>query len=336
VIEGGRFVSQTEFTPMLPHDDQLLVYGVDSTVSCSREPVESTQVTSVKILYQTSDGQIREAKGCTMYHRVTKHTTYRIKNNSAKKSISKFYIDHTADTRHDGFVVVTKERCIKSVMGFSRYEFVDIPVQGEVSFIVEEAATFKQEITNTNELINFVSRRAPSLIEQNNLDKDTLAILKSIISRSQTLSALKVIESSNYTERELLGWKGLFSVDPERGTILPKDLLELLEKVIHFQNRTKDIDRVIGTHNEHINKVFQNQTRLRENIRSLEKLTQSDLIKRYLKDLDKEEDDLQKTRSLIEQLNAEKATVEAELKELRYKTSSDASKRREILESQKI
>jgi hypothetical protein len=219
-------------------------------------------------------------------------------------------------------------------MGFSRYEFVDIPVQGEVSFMVEESATFKQEIVNTADLIQFVSRRASVLLEQTVLDKETLGILKSIISRGQTLTALKIIESSSYTERELLTWKGLFSVDPERGTILPKELIELLEKVINLENRTKEINRVIGTHNDHITKIFQNQTRLRENIRSLEKLTQSDLIKRYLKDLDKEEDDLQKTRGQIELLNEEKSRVELELKDLRYKTSSDASKRREVIESQ--
>jgi len=336
VIEGGRFVSQTEFTPMLPNDDQLLIYGVDSTVSSICEKLESTEVTAVSILYQMADGQIKDPKGCSIYHKVTKQTCYNIKNNSTKKSIPRFYIDHTADTRHDGFVVITKERCMKSVMGFSRYEFVDIPVQGEVSFKVQESATFKQEISNTADLIQFVSRRAPALLEQKVLSKDTLGIIKSIISRSQTLSALKLIESSNYAEKELNTWKGLFTVDPERGTILPKDLLELLGKVILLQNRTKDIDRIITTHNDHISKIFQNQTRLRENIRSLEKMTQSELIKRYLKDLDKEEDDLQKTRNQIEQLNQEKSNVELELKELRLKTSSDASKRREVIESQKF
>jgi len=336
VIEGGRFVSQTEFTPMLQNDDQLLIFGVDSTVSSSCKKEESTEVTSVKILYQVIDGQMKDPKGCTIYHKVTKRTTYTIKNNSTKKTIPVFYIDHTADTRYDGFVVVTKQRCIKSVMGFSRYEFLCIPSQEEVPFIVEEFATYKQEISNTADLIHFVSRRAPALLEQKVLDKDTLGILKSIISRSQTLSALNLIESSNYTERELLTWKGLFTVDPERGTILPKELIELLEKIIINQNRTKEIDRTISIHNDHITKIFQNQTRLRENIRSLEKLTQSDLIKRYLKDLDKEEDDLQKTRGLIDTLNEEKSRFELELKELRYKTSSDASKRKEVLESQKI
>jgi len=336
VIEGGRFVSQSEFTPMLQQDDQLLIYGVDSTISCSCKKLEATEVTSVSILYQMADGHMKDAKGCSIYHKVTKQSTYQIKNNSTKKSIPRFYIDHTADTRYDGFVVVTKDRCKKAVMGFSRYEFLDIPVQGEVSFKVEESASFKQEITNTAELITFVSRRAPALLEQNVLSKETLGTLKSIISRSQTLSALKLIESSSYTEKELNTWKGLFSVDPERGTILPKELLDLVEKVILLQNRTKEIDRIISSHNDHITKIFQNQTRLRENIRSLEKLTQSELIKRYLKDLDKEEDDLQKTRSQIEQLDHEKSRVELELKELRLKTSSDASKRKEVIESQKF
>jgi len=336
VIEGGRFVSQTEFMPMLPNDDQLIAYGMDSTVSVIRTPVEATQVVYVKILYHTADGQIREAKGCTIGHRVTKYTNYVIKNNSNTRTIRHFYIDHTADARHDGFVISTKERAIKSVTGFSRYEYQNVPPLGEVTFTVEEEATFKQEITSTTELITFVSRRAPALLEKNAMDKDTMSILKSIISRSQTLAAYHVIESSKYSERELLQWKGLFSVDPERGTILPKELLDQLEKIINLQMRENDINRKISGHNEHINKVFKNQDRLRENIRSLEKLTGSDLIKRYLSDLDKEEDDLQKTRKLIEELEFEKARLELDLKDLLYKTSSDAAKRRETLESQKI
>jgi hypothetical protein len=36
VLEGGRFVGQSPFTPMLPGDDQLVPYGLDSTVSISR------------------------------------------------------------------------------------------------------------------------------------------------------------------------------------------------------------------------------------------------------------------------------------------------------------
>ncbi len=36
VLEGGRFVGQVAFTPMLPGDDQLVPYGLDSTLSVSR------------------------------------------------------------------------------------------------------------------------------------------------------------------------------------------------------------------------------------------------------------------------------------------------------------
>ena len=36
VLEGGRFVSQLQFTPMLPGDEQLVIYGEDGTVSVSK------------------------------------------------------------------------------------------------------------------------------------------------------------------------------------------------------------------------------------------------------------------------------------------------------------
>lgn len=33
VLEGGRFVSQSEFTPMLKGDDTLIPYGYNTTLS---------------------------------------------------------------------------------------------------------------------------------------------------------------------------------------------------------------------------------------------------------------------------------------------------------------
>jgi hypothetical protein len=36
VLEGGRFMGQTPFTPMLPGDDQLITCGLDSSVSITR------------------------------------------------------------------------------------------------------------------------------------------------------------------------------------------------------------------------------------------------------------------------------------------------------------
>lgn len=36
VFEDGRFVGQTEFAPMLPGDDQIVSYGLDSTINIAK------------------------------------------------------------------------------------------------------------------------------------------------------------------------------------------------------------------------------------------------------------------------------------------------------------
>merc|ERR1711959_66267 len=42
VLEGGRFVAQCQFAPMIPGDDQLIELGEDTTLSVSRlKPRES-------------------------------------------------------------------------------------------------------------------------------------------------------------------------------------------------------------------------------------------------------------------------------------------------------
>jgi len=335
VIEGGRFVSQTEFTPMLPGDDQLVSYGLDSTVSIVNTTTDSSKVESVRILYHTSDGQVRDAIGCILSYRVTKQTTYQVKNNSTTRTINQFYVDHTADSKHDGYVITTKERCIKAVTGFARFEFKLGP-QEEVMFPVEEEATYRTEVKSTAELVTFITRRAQTLLEQGVLGKDTLAILKNVVKRSQTVAALKTVESENYTERDVLGWKGPSSVDPESGSIIPKELLEKVAKVLDLQLREKELTRIIASSNEHISKVFQNQSRLRENIKSLENMSGTELVKRYLKDLDKEEDDLMKLRMSIDNYEKEKMAVKKELKDVQYDASVEARKKKEACESQKL
>lgn len=59
----------------------------------------------------------------------------------------------------------------------------------------------------------------------------------------------------------------------------------------------------------HISQVFTNQSRLRDNIKSMEKQHTSELVQRYMKDLDGEEDDLISTRKIIKQLEDALAIV---------------------------
>jgi len=222
---------------------------------------------------------------------------------------------------------------VKAVTGFARFQF-QIKPQEEIKFLVEEEATHCQELRNTYELVTFVTRRAQTLLEQGVLEKETLSILKNVVKKSQAISAFRVIEADTFIEKDLLTWKEPFAIDPESGSIVPKCLLEKVVKVLDLQLREKELTRIIDTKNEHINQVFLNQTRLRENIKSLEKMSDSDLVKRYMKDLNKEEDDIQETSEMIENLEKEKIEVQKELKDAKYETSTEARKMREDWEVQ--
>jgi len=57
----------------------------------------------------------------------------------------------------------------------------------------------------------------------------------------------------------------------------------------------------------------------------------SDLVKRYLKDLDHQEDDLTNTRNKIEELEAEDAKIDALFKQFKFEVVNDARKEREAL-----
>jgi len=219
---------------------------------------------------------------------------------------------------------------VKAVTGFARFQF-QLKPQEEFRFDVEEEASYLVELRLPSDLVNFITRRAQNLMESNVLDKETLGVLKYVVKKSQFKLALQVIEAETYTEKDLLTWKAPLSIDPESGTIIPTILLEKVAKVLNLQLREKEITQIIDSRNEYISKVFQNQSRLRENIKSMEKMRDSELVKRYLKDLDKEEDDLMKTRESIENFEKEKIQVQKELKDIRYEAVREAGKLRENL-----
>lgn len=66
---------------------------------------------------------------------------------------------------------------------------------------------------------------------------------------------------------------------------------------------------------EHVSTIFKNQDRLRQNIKSMEKMPSNDLVKRYLADLNSEETDLINTRQEITALNAEIVALKQHIEE---------------------
>ena len=94
VLDGGRFVGQAQFTPMLPGDSALIPYGEDSTVSVSNSVTTSTTIEETALL--TQEGS-QKPRGIRLGKKTVRVTTYTIKNCSTDNAVEKFYIDHTAD-----------------------------------------------------------------------------------------------------------------------------------------------------------------------------------------------------------------------------------------------
>jgi len=317
------------FAPMLPDDDQLIPFGYDSTVGIIKsmpEKLQSTTVERVEITYATEQ-HIKRPDGCCLINKQIKRTLYVVKNNSADRTIRKFYIDHVADASHGGFIITTKDNCIKSVMGFSRFEF-NLPPLAVVEFVVTEEAIYSTDVNW--DLPNFIIRRVPRLILDGVMKDETLSILKGIVKRTNARTALTAIEQERFTDLNLTNWRAGTSVDSTT-PILGPEFLDAVEKILNQKKLSAETQKQVDSLNSNIQKIFQNQKRLRDNILSLEKISAVDLMKRYLSDLDKEEDDLAATRVKIDGLEAEKAKIDKSVIDMQLLLASSARKALESL-----
>jgi len=343
VLENGRFVGQCEFTPMIENDDQLVPYGMDSTVSVVRSnptELQQTNVEKIEIKWDI-ENEIPIPSGVIFLQKHSKKTKYVVKNNSTDRHIDRFYIDHSADSSHDGYVIITNEHCIKSVMGFSRYHF-SLEPQQQIEFVVCEEATYKDSYSTTSELINIVKNRFAGFLRQGIIEESFINTVRDIIQHREIIEALKTISSDAYNERSVTSWKsgssvsipiirdGKFEITP----LVPKSLLDKIEAVLEMQNRKRENTRLIQTQKSSIEKIYINQSRIRENIKSLEKWKDSDLVVRYFRDFDVQEDVLNTTNKRINELETLDSKINEEIQQLKLQVQNDAKKELENLNIQ--
>jgi len=187
IFDDGRFVSQVNFNPMIPGDDELIEYGEDSTVDVSRlvpKKIGKDEITDV--LFVTRDdgsGKPRNERIQVCY-KANRETKYMVKNCSADKSVSKLYIDHTASPQHGGFLITTSEKCVKKTANFSRFEFSLAPEQ-EVEFSVLEEAHYSCNISDLSGLTSFLKKMVPKLLSAGIVDTSFVASLEDLIATRQ-------------------------------------------------------------------------------------------------------------------------------------------------------
>jgi hypothetical protein len=328
---------------MLPGDDQLVAYGEDSTLSISRS-IDATSTVKTSTLYWRSPPtghQRRQLAGARQTHLETKATTYTLKNNATVEadaggapsagSLTPLYVDHNADSRYGGYVIRTQERAIKSTSSgaFTRYRFMLAP-QEEVTFVVEEDAQHYTTHTMPEKIRAVLSAERDAAV-LSDADRKTL---EEFVARAERRSRLQSIES---TLRDLS--RSGRSAIPERvrhewrtSGALPKALLNALDALHAIVAKRAEGERQKGILQSRIEEVFTNQDRLRENIRSFEKIGSNELLTRYLSDMGREEDELIATRAKIAKLDEADSRLKEELGASELALSADVQRLREELD----
>lgn len=246
--------------------------------------------------------------------------------NNGSKPVPQLYIDHTASAAHGGFLVTTTRNCIKSVMGFSRFALTLQPDE-IVEFVVVEEVEYEEVLMASSlALQHFVRTAGPKLVREKIIDSDLVQTMHHVIVREQKVSALRVIERDNITDVRLHQWE-----TSDLGEIVPAAIMAQVHAIRKDEECVREDDRCKRALEARIKTTFANQGRLRSNITSLENMSESPLVKRYLKDLDAEEDQIIASRKKIAQITEQRAHRTKAIAAAKLALSSAAAKLREEL-----
>jgi len=356
LIEGDKFLVQAMMTPLLPDDEQIIPIGSDKRVFIQRSNPKGSQkdsVSSVSLIYSDDEKRV---EGCELIHSVQRVTEYKIMNNS-KEFIPRFFLDHTASAAHGGFVITTKEKSIKSVMGTTRYSFSLDPLI-ETIFPVVETAEYSEMISFSDKLKvkKFIQKTARQLINKKILTvEDYLAVKNGFILARKRELLNTILERAQSdlqcaTEQELHIWTTSVEGESNSSSLLDTTTLsaemfsisdallispEKVENELQIKLRQeqalleekKAVARTKNSNDSRITIVNKNQQRIRENIVALEKVSSKNaIVDRYMADMNKDEDEISSLRKAISKAEEEEAKLNRQLVLLRREIAQEVKK----------
>jgi len=331
VLEGGRFVAQCQFAPMIPGDDQLLELGEDTTLSVLRSQPSKAQKNEILSVNFEKATDLRVAQ-CVLNHRQTVTTRYVMKNNGTSR-VPCLYIEHTARCDKGGFMITSTEHCVKQTTGWARYCLAVEP-EAELVLEVQEEAHYDEivHLSDENAVSGFLKTRAKSLREVGVLGDDVVKQLEHTKARLRLAAFLvALIRPEKTGEETLLRWEkqnwDCNEVFPEAEKEV-RDLLAKVRELGRLEAEKKELARKQSLDATRVKKIFENQGRLRENIKSMEHVRTGSLLERYMNDMDKEENDLIETRRRIEEAEEAAAKIQKEAAQLALQISMKAKEMR--------
>jgi len=298
VTDGGCFVGQSQFTPMLPKDDTLIPYGMDSTVTVRRSAVghNDSEIMSIK---RTTDRN-SVLTGCKVTRHKTITTTYYV-SNCSDRHVQNFYIEHCASANHGGFVIMTDTDCIKSVTGFSRYK-VGVPALGSCEFVVREEAFYEE--TFSLHSCGYAILNDRDVAASGKLDQSLRTELQEAVNRLQLRDLYSSISRSQRKCDET-SMKKLAELVASCGSSLQQQTSQLLSEIDTLDDLREKLvvlQRHLVVTKKEIDTVCTNQSRLRDNLERLKEHPGSVVVRRYLEDMNRDEDTLIAARKKIVEL----------------------------------
>ena len=316
VFDHGRLVGQAQFVPMLPGDESLVPYGEDTTVSTTTAKSAKKSVVEAAPLLVSVAGKPDRIVGCRLVRKHTVTTKYTVKNNSPTRAVAKFYIDHQAISAHGGYVIETEENCVKKTTAFSRY-MLRLAAQEEAECNVVEVGHFDCNIKQTG-LAPFLAGEAKELVAAGIMTEELYQRLCVVARASRVERLLSNVRShaSTASDADLLKWSE--QVEGAAADQFPavdrlRELFGQVRAVKARRDEASEAQRTIQDLDSDMRKTFENQKRLRENLEKLESHSHSPLVARYLKDMDREEDELIATRKKAQLLRQNHALLKAQV-----------------------
>ncbi|CAD7974635.1 unnamed protein product [Amoebophrya sp. A25] len=331
IIDGGFYCNQSQFTPMIPDDDQIVRYGFDTTNAIDRVVTfERSEV----VRASQSKGK---KNAFLLTHRKVKTYQYTITNNSTGP-VERLYIDHNASAADGGYSVLLKEgsggaeessgnkqpTVAKRTTGFVRFELQLAP-QETTRVEVDEVAWVEERLAGAQLLEFLQSSRCESLSADGILTKDLLLKMRRWAQQSLQKRALAELESGILHElfsrcipakdakQDILQDVLLASKD----IVISRVVFNLAQKSRELSAQISETDRVRDATEEATEKLFLDQERLRKNIVALEKIGTSDskdkLVSRYMADLHAMEDTISQKRQSSADLERKLQTLRDEM-----------------------
>jgi len=161
------------------------------------------------------------------------------------------------------------------------------------------------------------------------VEMDVLNNLDGIVHLYEQIRSLKKCESPGQLTQSV--WRNL---QEATRLPLPEEVTGAVQKLFTLRDLSAEVQKRASAVQTRERKVFENQERIRTNIKSMEKVQSSgDLLKRYMQDFERDEDELKTMRSELEASEEERTKHESEIKQQEISIASIAKKHREKLEA---